>query len=356
MRLGLVVYGSVEQLSGGFRYDRKLVEYLRQQGDTVELISLPWHSYWRAVASGLSRGLRNRLDQPFDVLLQDELCHPTLWRVNRHLTRPTTIVALVHQIQSDRQPGRFARIRRRIESQYLNSVDGAIATSEFTNQRARRLAPRLERLVAPPAGRHEGRAVSDHTVRSRAREGPLRIVYIGNVIERKNLLGLVSALDRLQTVYDYTDWQLSVIGSQEPEPAYAQQVRTRLTDRVADRVDLLGEVSDECLETTLEASHVLCVPSMYEGFGMVYLEAMEYGVVPIASANGGAREFITDGESGALVDPAAVDRLAQLLVEWARDRERLAEVGVAALAAAESHPTWTETFESVRSQLTEWTA
>ena len=45
MKLGLVIYGSLDTVSGGYLYDRKLAEYLRAQGDEVEIISLPWRSY-----------------------------------------------------------------------------------------------------------------------------------------------------------------------------------------------------------------------------------------------------------------------------------------------------------------------
>ena len=353
MHIGLVVYGGLDHPSGGFRYDRLLVEYLRNRGDTVEVISLPWGSYWPNVARGFSRQLVDRLNRPFDVLLQDELCHPTLWRVNDRLTRPNKTVALVHHIQSDVEDGRLSGLQRRIERRYLTSVDGVIATSEFTKQRAQRLAPKLaEWVVAPPAGRHEGRAVGASAVRKRATEDPLRIVYLGSLVPRKNLLGVIDAVGQLSAHSENVDWQLSVLGSQQADPTYAERVRSRIDERLLDkRVDLLGEVSDETVEQTLADSHVLCVPSTYEGFGMVYLEAMEYGVVPIASANGGACEFVTDGETGALVESDEIDRISTLLAEWASDRERLAALGVAALQTAASHPTWNETFGSVRSSL-----
>ena len=45
MRIGLVIYGALDTLSGGYLYDRKLVEYLRAQDDAVEIISLPWRNY-----------------------------------------------------------------------------------------------------------------------------------------------------------------------------------------------------------------------------------------------------------------------------------------------------------------------
>ena len=45
MRLGLVIYGNLEIVTGGFLYDKLVVEYLRRQGDEVEIITLPWHPY-----------------------------------------------------------------------------------------------------------------------------------------------------------------------------------------------------------------------------------------------------------------------------------------------------------------------
>ena len=296
MRVGFVVYGSLNQTSGGFRYDRKLVEYLRKKGDTVEVISLPWRDDWRNVIAGVSPRLRRTLDKPFDVLIQDELCYPTLWRLNRRLTRPGATVALVHHFNSVNRRGRLGWLRWWLERQYLESVDGWVATSDFTRQRARTVAAApAESVVAPPAGRRSGRPVTEKQVRTRAADRPLRILYLGNVIERKGLCTLLSALDGLSTESskptDSSGWQLTVVGSTEPEPAYAAQTRRRVAELdLSEHVDFVGEVSDDEVIAQLEASHVLCVPSRYEGFGMVYLEAMEYGVVPIATTKGGANE------------------------------------------------------------------
>ncbi len=50
MKIGLIIYGSLEIVSGGYLYDRKLVEFLKDQGDQVEIISLPWRGYLRSLA------------------------------------------------------------------------------------------------------------------------------------------------------------------------------------------------------------------------------------------------------------------------------------------------------------------
>jgi len=74
MRVGLVIYGSLDTLSGGFLYDRMLVERLRSAGDQVEIMSLPWRSYAHQLSDNWSPSLRRRLrDVRLDVLLQDEV-------------------------------------------------------------------------------------------------------------------------------------------------------------------------------------------------------------------------------------------------------------------------------------------
>src|ERR1043165_8651140 len=79
MRIGLIIYGSLDTLSGGYLYDRKLVEYLRSRGEKVDIISLPWRNY----AAHLTDNLYVRLPKDFDILIQDELNHPSLIFANR---------------------------------------------------------------------------------------------------------------------------------------------------------------------------------------------------------------------------------------------------------------------------------
>ena len=67
MKIGFIIYGSINTLSGGYMYDRKLVEYLRAQGDTVEIISLPWRNY----AAHLADNFSFKLSSDFDILIQE---------------------------------------------------------------------------------------------------------------------------------------------------------------------------------------------------------------------------------------------------------------------------------------------
>src|SRR5437762_10042781 len=103
MHIALVIYGSLDEVSGGFLYDRKLVEHLQQRGHEVTVIPLPWRSYeWSLVDNGSHRLLRRMQSRDFAVIVQDELIHPSVFQLNQRLRRvvQTPIVALIHLLRS----------------------------------------------------------------------------------------------------------------------------------------------------------------------------------------------------------------------------------------------------------------
>jgi glycosyltransferase involved in cell wall biosynthesis len=348
MHIGLVVYGDLGQTSGGYRYDRKLVSYCRQAGDTVEVVSLDGDSP-ELRDEGLSPQTRSKLDRDVDVLFVDGLCYQSVGPHLDALTEPATVVGLAHYIASDDPTTRWARLRRPCERQFYRRVDGVITTSEFLRDRVRTLAPGTHpRLVAPPAGRTDGTAVTAAEVRARATDDPLQVVFVGSLTPRKDPKTVLRALSRLP----HRQWALALVGDQTVNPAYATST-LQLAEalEIDGNVTATGTVSDTTLEAILEQSHVCCVPSKYEAFGMVSLEAMEYGVVPLASAVGGAGEFITDSESGFLVDPGAPQEIADILRRLDAERSRLATVGIDALSVAREHPKWETTLGRIRAFL-----
>ncbi|TKR25586.1 glycosyltransferase family 4 protein [Natronomonas salsuginis] len=344
MRVGLTLYGDIDERSGGFRYDRKLLQGLRAAGDTVELVELPWRRYPRGLLDNASPRLRDRLDVDVDVMLQDELAHPSLLRANRQLPYP--IVSIVHHLRAS-ESRRLSPLYRAIERRYLGTVDGAVCNSTTTRDIVTGLGvdPGLT-AVAPPAGDQFDPDLDDGTIEHRARERPLRVVFVGNVTPRKGLKTLIEGLSAAET-----DVKLTVVGRSADERYAAAVRRSVRREGLADRVDLAGELSEEELETVLRSSHVLAVPSRYEGFGIVYLEGMSFGLPAIASRAGGATDVVTDGETGVLVDPGNSAAIAGALTRFDADRDRLASMGKAARRRYESHPDWRETTARVRGLL-----
>ncbi|ELZ31748.1 glycosyltransferase family 4 protein [Halorubrum tebenquichense] len=361
MRVALVLAGDVESESGGFYYDRRLRDRLRERGHAVEVVSLPRGSYRERLAPNLRADrLADRLSE-FDVVVEDGLAHPSVLLANRSLDAPT--VALVHMIawrahaaRAPRAPvgtGRVACVRselaRRgvtaIERRFLRGVDAAVYNAETTRRDAADLGGPARNVVAPPAGDRFESGISEEAVRDRARSGPLEVTFLGNVVPRKGLDALVDGVARLDR--DEVDWRLTVVGDRTIDPGYVERVeRAVAATGIGDRVRFAGRLDDGAVAARLRESHVLAVPSRYEPFGMVYAEAMGFGCVPVATTAGGAGEFVRDGESGALVSPDDSKAVARALRDL-DDRDRLAEMGVAARRDHEARPGWSETLDSV---------
>lgn len=349
MRLGLVIYGSLETISGGYLYDRKLVKYLRHRGEEVEIISLPWRNYGRHLLDNLSADLYHKLKySQFDLLLQDELNHPSLFWLNGRL-RPRThpIVSIVHHLRcSEQRPSWQNRLYRWVERWYLRSVDGFIFNSETTRQIVENLAGAgRPSVVAYPGGDRFGQQITETAVRQRAHQsGPLRLLFIGNLIPRKGLDVVLRAVALLPA----TTWRLDVVGNLTADPAYTSHIQQLIHQfAFSNQVVLHDSLDDEALGRLLQASHVLVVPSSYEGFGIVYLEAMGFGLPALATTKGAASEIISNGRDGFLIPAGDAQVLAQRLAQLNRDRERLAQMGTVALQRYQAHPTWEQTATNI---------
>ena len=354
MHVGLLIYGSLAIVSGGFLYDRRLVEHLRAQGDRVEVISLPWRGYGRSLLDNLNPGLRRRLaTAAFDVLLQDELAHPSCFALNRRLRRRVAypLVGIVHHLRCrEPRPAWQNFGYRRVEQGYLASLDAFICVSRTTRRDVEDLVgTRRPLVVAPPGKDGLPGGLTPEAISARCRApGPLQIIFVGNLIPRKELHTLLAALAKLPR----DDWRLTVVVSLEMDAAYVGAVRGRIRKAgLADRVALLGTLPPGDLAAWCAASHVLAVPSSYEGFGIVYLEGMQFGLPAIASTAGAAGELIRHGDNGWLVAPGDAGALAQLLHRLLDDREWLRRLSLAARTSARGHATWQESAAQARAFL-----
>ena len=362
MRIGLVIYGSLDTVSGGYLYDRMLVEYLRRQGEQVEIISLPWRSYLPHLADNLSPALLKRLSQmDVDVLLQDELNHPSLFWINRRMRAMRTtrngsaqrppILSIVHHLRaSEVHPAWQLHLYRWVERRYLRSVDGFIYNSQTTRRSVEAISgASLPNIVAlPPAGQFQPEISPEHIVARAKQNGPLRLIFVGNLIPRKGLHTLLAAIQG--TPID--SLTLTVVGGALVDSKYEGAIRQQVAkSNLQDRVRLLGFQSQGELAAQLSDHHVLAVPSSYEGYGIVYLEAMGFGLPAIGTTGGGAAEVITHGLDGFLVAPDDAVNLRRYLVELHADRVKLAEMGQAAQRRYLAHPAWEVTGKTIHSFL-----
>lgn len=345
MRVGVVVYGPLDERSGGQLYDRRVADGLRAAGDTVVRVSLPETTPRRALCHGADPRVRRRLaGLSVDALLVDELCHPSL----AFVPLPSPAVAVVHHLRcSEPGPSLRRRVDRALERRFLARCDAYVCNGETTRETVATLVDPTPSVVAPPGANRLDASdrSSDDPATEGVTDGPLRLVSVGTVRPRKGHATLLDALADADT-----SWRLEIVGA-EPDPGHAAALRARVAALgLAERVTFHGRVSDDRLREHLRSAHLFALPSTYEGYGIAYLEAMSAGLPVVASAAGGACEFV-DGENGVLVAPGDHEAVRTAVERYGRDRAALGRASEAALATARDHPTWAETARRVRAFL-----
>jgi phosphatidylinositol alpha-mannosyltransferase len=166
--------------------------------------------------------------------------------------------------------------------------------------------------------------------------GSLRILFIGQAVERKGLPVLLRAFEALREQVPAT---LTLVG------AGAAEIAPMLLD---DRgVRALGKVSEDEKERELERADVLCAPSLRgESFGMVLTEAFATSKPVVASDIPGYRDVLRDGRDGVLVAAGDALALAEALRALALDPRRRAAMASCARERAERF-SWSQVAEEV---------
>jgi glycosyltransferase involved in cell wall biosynthesis len=356
VRIGLLLYGGLDAVTGGTIYDRYLVNFLESQGIQVEIISLPWRRYPAWLADNFSRELAEKLlSLDVDLLIQDELCHPSLFLLNQRI-RPRLrypIISLTHHLRSSEAHPLWIRwLYRAIERRYLHSVDGFIFNSHTTQATVEAFLPTLPpHVVAKPGGDRLGDALKEMEIRQRAsRPGPLRVAFLGSITRRKQPHLILEACTKLPPGL----LKVLLIGSQDAEPGYAHRVRKMISGLAgAMDVTLEGSLNLNPLIDALRTQDILVVPSTYEGFGIVYREGMAMGLPAIGTHRGAAHETIRHGENGFLIEPNDSDALAEHLNTLSIDRSKLLKMSLAARESYQSGPTWEGMGQAVHTFLNE---
>jgi phosphatidylinositol alpha-mannosyltransferase len=195
-------------------------------------------------------------------------------------------------------------------TQVLNRLRVRIAVSEAAAWTGKRWYGGRYRVI--PNGVGLDRAALDQALARTSADDTLRILFVGQAVERKGLPLLLRAFEALR---EHIPAELTVIGPSEAELA------PLLMDPRGVRA--LGKVDDEAKHQELLAADVLAAPSLGgESFGMVLTEAFAAGTTVVASDIAGYRDVVTDGVDGLLVAPGDAQALAETLRELYHEAER----------------------------------
>ncbi|WP_047865201.1 glycosyltransferase family 4 protein [Rubrobacter aplysinae] len=309
MRLAFVTVGDTTRKAGGHRYNARLLSGLRGRGVEVEEIVASAEGVGEQRAASHSLGER-LAPQEFDVISVDALArvvcaaHLDRWR------ETTPVVAMVHELPSSAGVAGSGEAERPLEEPLLRA-DRVVCVSRhgLSILRERHVSPERIHVVPPGLERPTGDAAPDGA------DGPgesplrvLRVLCVAQWIPRKNVLGLVRAWRSLPPGHGAI---LELVGETAADPAYAARVREAVSG--SEDIVVRGPVGEDELRRAYSGASVFALPSLYEGYGMVYAEALSYGLPVIAPAAGPVPEVV--GDAALLVEPGDEAGLAERLLD-----------------------------------------
>ncbi|OLP55677.1 glycosyl transferase [Rhizobium rhizosphaerae] len=325
--------GNLQLKTGGYGYDRRVIEGLRALGWQVDLLALgegfpvPDESVLSAAQQALSALPDGSL------LLIDGLAYGVLDDWAEKEGKRLTIAALCHHplaLETGLAPEMQARFRQS-ERRALAFAHSVIVTSPMT---ARELSAHFDvepgRITVALPG-------TDRVAATRADNAVAQILSIGTLSQRKGHDVLIAALKGVEDL----EWQATIIGSRDLDPATAAALERQIAALgLQARIDLAGAVEDPA--PALARADLFALASRFEGYGMVFAEALAHGL-PIIACHAGAVPEVVPSEAGILVpvdDVTAFSAALRTLLSDPAERQRRAD---AARAAGAELPGWDDT-------------
>ena len=213
-------------------------------------------------------------------------------------------------------------VGKRFAGRLAELIDGRIAVSSAARHFIGRYFPGDYRIIPNGVDIDEfGKAEPFDELR----DGTLNILFVGRLEERKGLIHLIKAYNRLRK--RHVDARLLVAGDGKRAREYRRYVGLR---GIRD-VEWLGRVSNEEKARYFASADIFCAPNTgQESFGVVLLEAMAAGVPIVASDIHGFKQVVQRNVQGLLVEPRNHRALAAGLYKLAGDpelRDRMGDAG-----------------------------
>jgi glycosyltransferase involved in cell wall biosynthesis len=241
-------------------------------------------------------------------------------------------------------------IQARWERKNARRADLVIACSRYSCEVARReYGVPEEKLAAVPEpidlAEWERRFAA---ARRRPASGPV-VLCVARMYPRKRIVDLLEAAARIRAGIPGARFRIVGRG-----PEWESVVRRHADLGLGETVTLLGDVSREALATEYVGADLFCLPSVQEGFGIVFLEAMAAGLPVVACRAAAIPEVVEDGVTGTLVaprDPAALATAMQGLLENPERRRAMSEAGRRRVTRFTSERVAAQLLEAVRLRL-----
>lgn len=334
-RAAFAVPGSLDTPTGGYAYDRRIVEELRALGWQIDVIDLG-SSFPHPDGATREAALRRLLAAPEGCpIVIDGLAFGAMAEEAQRLRERNPLIALVHHplALETGLDAATTRALRDSERTALSCARSVIVTSEPTAEiLGRDYAVSSDRIAIVQPGVD----APAHKPRPHDGGGTVDLLAVGSITPRKGYDILVEVLASLKAL----PWRLTIAGDTTRNSAASVRLEADIVRLdLRDRVIVAGAVSGARLDELYASADVFVLASLFEGYGMVFGEAIAHGLPVVATAVGAAHAIVPP-DAGILAAPGDANALREALrhvIENADVRTLMAE---AARKASLRLPRW----------------
>lgn len=333
MRILFVIPGDINLPTGGYRYDKEIINAWKTLGIDVELISLEGN-YPFPSEQDKAQALEAINNFPkADIAVVDGLLGGASPEFMQALSKIMPVTALIHHplCLENGLNENTAQALKDSEQKGLEFVSQIITTSPATTRTVTELfgfdKTKIHTVLPGVKRTQTSQGSKNKTV---------QLLCVGSIIERKGHTFLLQALSRLKDL----NWRLDCYGSTAFDTKLFDDLqRIVKAQNLSEKVIFHGAVTDDLIEAAYAKSDVFVLPSLYEGYGMVYAEAIVRGL-PVIATTAGAIPDTVPKTCGILVEPKNIEMLKKALEQLISDKDLRDNYKQGAINAESGFPTW----------------
>ncbi|MEN8208319.1 MAG: glycosyltransferase family 4 protein [Candidatus Fermentibacteria bacterium] len=326
--------------SGGYGFNFRMVEYLRSNGITVDIIhfttvpsGLPFK--WFSASRYICREIRKQ--KPDLVIVSKSYQYVPLLRIMSTLSG-TPVLYLMHHLEwMDLRNKLKAFLYRLYVKWLLGMAEMVWANSMNTQEAIESIGIAADRIrLINPGFEKDPCALPDRSSRS----GPVKLLCVGSISPRKAQHMIVAACAYLEN----GSFEVEFAGSTESDEKYSAGVLELIEkENLSGSMKVSGELTRDDLVLAYLKADILVHPASWEAFGMSILDGMWYGLPVIASDIAAIPELVRHGENGLLTQPGNIRELADAIRSLIDNRDMRLQMGEKSRMFAENMNDWNDT-------------
>ncbi len=347
--------GAKPPQTGGELYNYQLSQYLEKLGWQQEYVSLHEKRHYLRLGKIPIIGdilasliFMVILFKYRGILVEDHYFSRFLLLTNiiQRFIRKGKIVVLVHLFYGYDSQDQFVirrLINKYIEKFRLSFADLIVTSSEYSKSEIVSVGinPQLIHVLSPGLDREKFQILpADGNIENKDSKSSKKILCVGNYVPRKGILYLIEAFSQIER----QDFSLHLVGNRKNNSSYYNQLNNAVkTLKLTDCVVFHDGADQENIKQLYTSADIFVLPSFKETFGIVFLEAMHYGL-PIVTTNVSAMpELIEEGKNGFLVPTADSQALAKAISKLIENPDLIKIMGEAGRKKVATSYYWEQT-------------